>query len=223
MDWESVPLLSDVIKMVLTYVPRIALAMIALALSVVIGRLVGFILNRTIGKLGLEPAFRRTSIGRAILRSGYTPGSFFAVLGKGIIYLLGITSALNLLSIPVLTAAIQGFLEYLPNFVEGVLILVAGLIFVDWVGESIDKGSLSTVQPRLLDGLIRIPLYFIILTLALAQMKIDVTILYFFAQALSWSMAIAVGIAFGWYLKDKMGPWLDEVLRRESRKAEEPA
>jgi len=218
MAWESIPLLSDLMKIVIVYSPRVALAMIVLALGWMIGRLVGFLLNRIMGKMGWEPAFRKTSVGRAILRSGYTPSIFFATLGRGIVYFFAVISALNLLSIPFLTASVQTFLEYLPNFVEGVLILVAGLIFTDWVGEAVEKGSFSTVQPHPLGGLVRIPLYFVSITIALAQMKVDVTILYIFAQAFAWSLAIAIGIAFGWYLKDKVGLWLDKMLIHESKK-----
>jgi len=218
MGEEPIPILSDLINVVIVYAPRVVLAVIALALGWLIGRLVGFLLSSVIGKMGWESAFRRTSVGRAILRSGYTSSSFFAALGKGIVYMFAIISALNLLSIPFLTASVQAFLEYLPSLVEGVLILVAGLVFADWIGESVEKGSFSTVQSYLLGGLVRILLYFVSLTIALAQMKVDVTILYIFAQAFAWSLAIAIGIAFGWYLKDRVTPWLERMLIRESKK-----
>ena len=84
-----------------------------------------------------------------------------------------------------------------------------------------EKGSSSSiVQLHILRGFITIMLYFVIITLALAQMKINVTILYIFAQAFAWSLAIALGIALGLYLKDRMGPESDRILTRESQKAE---
>ena len=217
MAWESIPMLSDFVEIAIVYLPRVFLAIIVLALGWIMGRLVGFLLNNLIGKMGWESAFRRTSVGRAILRSGYTSGSFFAALVKGFVYLFAVSSALNLLSIPFLTASVQAFLEYLPNLVEGVLILLVGLVFSDWVGESIEKGSFSTVQSYLLGGLVRVLLYFVSITIGLAQMKIDITILYIFAQAFAWSLAIAIGIAFGWYLRDKVGPWLDKILIHETK------
>lgn len=220
MSWRSIPALSDFEEMVTIYSIRIALAIIVLVLGWVIGHLLSSLLNRVIGKMGWESAFRRTLVGRAILRSGYTPSSFFAVFGKGVVYFFAVISALNLLSIPSVTATVQAFLEHLSSFVEGVLILVAGLIFVDWIGESIEKGSSSIVQLHIISGFIRIMLYFVIITLALAQMEIDVTILYIFAQAFAWGLAIAMGIALGLYLKDKIGPELDRMLIRESEKAE---
>ena len=133
MSWRSISLILDFEEMVIIYSLRIGLAIIALVSGWVIGRLFSSILNRVIGKMGLESAFRRTLVGRAILRSGYTPSSFFAALGKGLVYFFAVISALSVLSIPSVTAIVQAFLEHLSSFVEGVLILVAGLIFVDWI------------------------------------------------------------------------------------------
>jgi hypothetical protein len=212
--------LSDLVTTVTTYGPGFVFAIIALVLGWMTGRIVGFILNIVLRKMGWESSFRRTSVGRAILRSGFTPSSFFAALGKGFVYIFTIMFALTLLSIPIITTTVQGFLAYLPNLIEGGLILVAGFVFADLIGESVEKGSSSDTPPNLFVGLFRIPLYFVTVTIALVQMKIDVTILYIFAQAIAWGLAIAVGIAFGWDLKDRVRPWLDKMVGHESRKAD---
>ena len=217
MNEGYIPVLSDLIEAVIAYSPRVAYAIIALALGWVIGRLAGFLINTFTGKLRLESAFRRTSVGRVVLRSGYTPSRFLAMLGKVVVYLFTVLSALNLLSIPFLTASVQAFLEYFPNFVTGMLILVVGFIFVDWIGAAIEKGSTSIIQSSIIGGIVRLLLYFVIITITLAQMKIDVTILYIFAQAFAWSMAIAVGIAFGWNLKDKVSTWLEKMMSQEDK------
>ena len=217
MDLESIPVLSDLIKMITIYSPHIAFALITLALGWVIGRFTSFILNRIVRKMGLETVFRKTSMGRAILRAGYTPSGFFATLGKGFVYMFSILSALSVLAIPPITTAVQAFIEYLPNLIMGVLILVFGLTFADWISESVEKGGSSAIQSSLLSGLVRILLYFVIITVALAQMKIDVTILYILAQAFAWSLAIAIGIAFGWNLKDRIGPLIEKTMPRKEK------
>lgn len=212
MDWEAVPVLSEIISIVVVYSPRLVFAAIVLALGWVIGRLASFLIKNVVGKMRLEAAFRKTSVGRAILRAGYAPSNFFAMLGKGVIYLSAILSALKLLSIPLLTDSVQAVIEYLPSLIGGALILVVGFTFVDWISETVEKGVASPLQSSILGGLVRTLLYFVVITIALAQMRIDVTILYIFAQALAWSLAIAIGIAIGWSLKDKAGLWLERIL-----------
>ena len=214
-------MLSDLATGAIIFLPRFALALVVLAIGWLMGQLVYYVLDKVIGKMGLETAFRRASVGRAILRSGYTPGGFLAALGKGIAYLFTITYALDVLAIPILSASVEAFLEYLPNLVQGILILVAGFVLADWIGESIEKGSFSTAQSHLIGQLVRIPLYFVSITIALVQMKVDVTILYIFAQAIAWSLAIAIGIAFGWYLKDKISPLFDKMVKNESKEGDD--
>jgi hypothetical protein len=52
-------------------------------------------------------------------------------------------------------------------------------------------------------------------------MKIDITIVYIFAQAFAWAIAIgfgvAFGIAFGWQLKDRVKPWIDMILPKPGK------
>ena len=139
------------------------------------------------------------------------------MLGKVAVYLFTALSAVNLLSIPFLTASVQAFSEYFPNFITGILILVFGFIFVDWIGEAVEKSSTSPIQSSIIGGIVRLLLYFVIITITLAQMKIDVTIFYIFAQAFAWSIAIAIGIAFGWNLKDKVSTWLEKMMSQEDK------
>jgi len=220
MNWDPVPILFSILETIIAYLPRVVFAVATLALGWVFGRLVSFLINRIVGRMGLATAFRKTSVGRALLRGGYTPGSFFAALGKGVVYLFAALTALDFLSIPVLTGLAQAFVIFLPNLVSALLILLGGLILVDWIGETIEKGSSSTLPPALLSWFVRALLYFVVITIALAEMGVDVTILYIIAQALAWSLAIAIGIALGWNLKDRIGPWLEEALsnRRKNRK-----
>jgi len=219
MALDSLPALSDLLITIIEYLPHVVFSIIVLLIGWVFGRLVNFLIYRITGKMGLETVFRKTSIGRSILRAGYTPSSFLAVLGGGIIYLFATISALRLLAIPILTDTLQGFLEYLPSFIGGVLILIVGFILADGIAETVEKGSSSNTQASFLSGLVRLLLYFITITISLTQIKVDVTIIYIFAQALAWSLAIVIGIAFGWNLKDKIGPWLEKMTDGNNKNA----
>ena len=215
MNWEDIPIISELIKVVIEYFPHVFYAIIALVIGWIIGRSVGVVISSFTERLRLESVFRKTSVGRVILRSGYTPSRFLAMLGKSTIYLFTLLSAANLLSIPFLTASVQAFLDYFPNLFTGILILIIGLIFVDWTGEAVEKSLTSPIQSSIIGGIVRLLLYFMIITITLAQIKIDVTILYIFAQAFAWSTAIAIGIAFGWNLKDKVNIWIEQMMFQE--------
>ena len=212
MNLASVPILSELVDAIIFYAPKVVSAIIVLVLGWLIGRAISLLIGNIVEKMRLEAIFRKVTIGRAILRAGYTPSNFFSMLGKAAVYFLSAMYALNLLSVPFITAIVQLLLEYLSNLACGIIILAVGFIFADWISESVEIGSASALQSTILSGIVRFMLYFAIITIALAQMKIDITILYIFAQAFAWSIAIAIGIAFGWNLKDRIGEWLEKMM-----------
>lgn len=177
-----------------------------------VGRITGMVVGRVVAAIGADSVFRKTALGRALMRSGFTASEFSKSLSKWIIYATSILIALQSIQVAAVSEPIQSFLLFLPTFIGAILILIFGFILSDWVGELVKK---STVQEQrqtfyldVIGDLIKITLYFITITVALSQLKIDVTILHIFAQAFAWSVAIFVGVAagiiVGWLLKDKV-------------------
>lgn len=200
------------------FLPNIIGSLIILGIGWVIGRVVGAFIGKLVSRAGADTAFRRTSIGRAILRAGYTASDFSNTLSRWVIYLVAILLALQNLQIPVISRAIEIFLIFLPNIIVAFIIFIAGFILSDWIGESIKKGiSVESSQEQYLNifgDTLKIILYFITITIALSQLGIDITIIYIVAQAFAWAVAISVGVAsgivVGWLIKDRVREWLSE-------------
>jgi hypothetical protein len=190
---------------------RALIAGIILAVGWVIGRVVGAITGKVVGKIGVDASFRRTMLGRALIKSGFTASEFSKTLAKWFIYIAAILYALESLELSFLSAGVEAFLAFLPSLVGAVLILAVGLTVSDWVGELIKKGFTTeqrqTLYVNLVGDVVKVVLYFVTLTMALSHLRMDVTILHIFAQALAWAVAISVGVAVGivagWLLKDK--------------------
>jgi len=220
---EVSSLVSYLRDLMILYAPRITLAFLALAVGWIIGRGLAWLVHGTVQRWGFGVVFKKTSIGRAILLSGYTPAQFFASLAKWSVYLIAVYEAMEILQIPALRTFLREIVLYLPYFFSGLLILIVGFIFADSVADIVKQaggGSRAEYYNPFGDA-VRIFLYFVVLVMALAQMKIDVTILYIFAQAFAWSIAIAVAVALGWHLKDRIGPWIDQLSRKAARDEKE--
>lgn len=202
-----------------SYGPKVVLALVALAAGWAIGRGLAWLVQRMVSGWGVGAAFKKTSIGRAILVSGYTPARFFGSLAKWCVYLITVYEATEVLAIPAMRTVMREIVLYLPYFISGLLILIVGFILSDLVGDIVKQaggGSADAEYYNPFGDAVRIFLYFVVLVMALSQMKIDVTILYIFAQAF-WSLAIAIGIAFGWNLKDRVGIWLKKMMSSEEK------
>jgi small-conductance mechanosensitive channel len=198
---------------------------IVLVIGWVIGRVVAFLVNRIVDRFGWDSMLRKTSLGRAILRSGYTAGSFIASLVKWIIYLVAILAALTIPNIPLLRVSAEWVISFLPSFVKGLLILIIGIILIDWFADSIKKGQIEDPIIVLTSDVIRIFLYLIVIAMALSNMGVDVTAIYIIITPVAWAMAIAIGIAAGimivLFFKDRILKSIKDFIEKAGKSESE--
>ncbi len=210
--------------------PKTAGAIVVLAIGWVAGRLIGKGLSRVLDRAGADDVVRGTAFGKALERSGFTIVRFFDAVTRWFIYLVAIFAAVNILDMPALSAFMRSVVEYLPSFIGGVIILILGFLIADKIGDavaSVGRGSKMEFSGIVAAGL-KLLLYFVVVAMALRTMRIDVEILYIFAQALAWGAAVGIavglGIAVGWGFKDavakRAGAWLSSTYEAAS-KAEE--
>ncbi|MEJ5293062.1 MAG: hypothetical protein WHS82_05645 [Candidatus Methanosuratincola sp.] len=181
-------------------------------LGYVVGRLVGEIVGRSVDRFGFDATMRKTAIGRAVLKSGFTASELTKSVSKWSIYIVSILFALRSLNIPYLEDPVNAVLNFIPNLVIALVIFIFGGALSDWAGEIAKKSfsheGVSTFYTDLLGNLLKLVLYFVVIDISLTQLGIDVTILNIIAQAFAWGVAIFVGISagivVGWLLKDRI-------------------
>jgi len=205
--------------------PRVVTAIIILIIGWAVGRGLGAVIAKILDKIGVDDALRKTAVGKAIEKSGITLPRFFDVLIRVFIYLIAVFAAVNVLEITLLTHYMQMVVEYLPNFIAGVFILIFGLMAADFVGDAITAiGKEAKIEYVGLASLaVRGVLYLVVLIIGLSTMKIDVSILNMIVTAISWGLAGAIaiggGIAIGFGMKDFVAKKAEEW----AKKAEETA
>lgn len=184
------------IDQILAYITDLGIIVLQVALvlvlGIVIGKVGGLILNKVFSRIHTVESFRRSSIGRAILRAGYTPASFFATCFKFTVYIFTLFVIVDIF-FPKNAMASEA-VNFLPKLIGAILILLFGTSFGDGIEEvfveDVQVGKQTQIR---LGQVLRFVIYFVSITIALAYLGFDVTILYLFAQA----AALAIGISFG--------------------------
>lgn len=206
---DGVPeLLQNTIESTIAFLPNLIGAILILIIGWLIGAILGGIVSSLADGIGLDKHAKDTPLGR--MTSGENPVS--KLLGKitsWFVYALAILAAADALSIPILSNWIARAVSYLPAFIAGLLVIIAGFILADIVGDVISRSlgitASSSYSAWFADG-VRMFLYFTVVVIGLDTMGIDVELLYVFARALAWGLAIGIalafGIAFGWGSKD---------------------
>ncbi len=218
--------LTQIWTSIVDILPRIAGAIVALIIGWIAGRALGKAVSKILDKAGVDDALRPTIFGRVIERSGITCVRFFDLIVRWFIYLIAIFAAVDILQIAILTEYMSMVVEYLPSLIAGVILLIAGFIVTDYITGFLKKvgEEAGLAYSKLFADGLRLFLYSVVIMIALSQMKVDVGILYIFANALSWGIAIGVsvglGIAFGWGFKDVIAESAKEWIKSLTTTAE---
>jgi hypothetical protein len=210
--------ISELWRVIGDYAPRLLGAVVVLLAGWGIGRILGRGVSRLLQRAGIADALGRTVVGRALERSGVTSTRFLELLIRWFVYLVAVLVVVDLLKISALTTFVNSVVLYLPNFIAGIFILLFGLVLVDFLGDALGAiGKEAKIQlAPIVSIALKLFLYLTVIIIALSTMKIDVTILNEFAKAVAWGTAIGIavglGIAFGWGLKDHVAKNIDEWI-----------
>ncbi|MBN1167317.1 MAG: hypothetical protein JXA44_09345 [Methanospirillaceae archaeon] len=216
--------INDSIMVIMDLIPKIIGAVIILLIGWIVGRVLGKVVKLFIEKVGVEAALSKTIVGKTFLNSGMSVGTAADYLVRIVVYLLAIMSAAEILNIYNLSEIMQGIVSYIPNIVGFILIIVIGLILVDYFADFIETygktASIALISPVVI--ILRLLFYLVVLIMALTTLRLDVTIIYVFIQPLAWGIGLGVGVAialfFGLGLKDRAPEMVDSFLDSMDRK-----
>ena len=198
--------------------PFVIAALIILLVGWISGRILGKIGSLLISKSGIEQSFSKTPLGKTLLESECSLANATDYLIRFIVYLLAIMSAADTLQIESLQTILAGILAYIPHIIAFILILLGGLILVDYLADFMEKfgdsANIDLIRPLIV--FLRLFLYFGVIVLALTQLNLHLDIIYAFIIPLSWGISLGIGgtivLFFGWGLKDKSPELIDRFL-----------
>jgi len=169
-----------------------------------VGKLTRFLLSVFFDRIGFNEWVKRISIGKAIIRAGFTPSEFFSSLIAWIIYIAFILLAVNFGSKEVsrelggifylndLADATYAILTiYLGGFIKAFLVIIVGFILIDGFVGYIYKVSEPRAETPLLAPVaeyLRILLYISVIIFALSVGGISVRELIQILQPVVWGI-----------------------------------
>ncbi len=204
--------LEGVIKSILDAIvqlaPRILGALAILVVGWIVGKLLGRVTTILLKKIKIDDAFKESLFNRVITHYGLTVSTFMGTLIKWVIYIMAIFASLDLLGITALRELTTMVINYLPSLVGGIIVFLIGVTIIEFIVKVFEESIASAKVPYrlLIVSMGRVLLYFMLIIITLSIMRIDVSILYSFANALFWGISIGVcvglGIAIGFGMKD---------------------
>ena len=192
------------ITQIITYIPLIAIALFVLVLGLLLVDFIADIIRKVIIATSVDDKIMASGLGETMKAGNITASGVISGLVKLFGYILFITAALEILQFTMLTEFMMSVVNYLPSLFTGVIILLVGLLAIDFFMDYIQ----STVKGMKVEGvdlvlpIMRGFLFLIIILMALDVMLVNTSIFYVFLGPLAWGFAIVV--AFKWGVKEAL-------------------
>jgi len=122
-----------------TALPGIIAAIIVIIIGVAVGWFVGKVVNRLIDRT-VESHFDKSEVGKVFKASGFDLSNFVGAITEAFIIIIAIIIAFGLLNLPGNAGTfLQLIAAYLPRLLGGVLIIVLGIVLVDFLAMLVGK------------------------------------------------------------------------------------
>jgi hypothetical protein len=190
-----------VVDSLISWTPRILLAMVLLISALVVAKVIERILRAVMSRLRFDALVEKVGIDQTIQRLGIRESLNF-VIPRIIYYLLLFLfarTAADSMGLTAISGAIGAFMGYLPNLVAAVLILVLGSAAAQFAGRTVAQAAqnsgidFASSLGAMVSGL----LLFVLGIMAVSQLQIDTEIVRVVTTAILAGLALAFGLTFG--------------------------
>lgn len=184
-------------------VPGLVAAIVIIIVGYFVAAAIGWVVKKAIVKTKLDDKLEES--GRADAIGNVELSTLIGQILKWYVFVIFLVPAASVLEFGELSSLLTKFALYLPSVIAGVVIVLFGLIFADFVADKID--AMKTKWSKTVGLVARIILIFFFLNIALKQIGIDVAIaentFLILIGGIALALSLAVGIGFGLGLKDE--------------------
>lgn len=179
-------------------------ALVLILLGYVVGLGVGYIIRIALQKLGLDSQVEKAKITQIL--GNLKLSSLIGEIAKWSVFIFFLSESFDNLKLSIISEKLTAFAAWLPNLIVGILILIFGLVFINILALKIEEHS-EVRGTRLLVRFFKLFLIIAVTVIALKEIglytdmieKASIEVI----KAFAWGIAIALGIALGWGLKDE--------------------
>jgi hypothetical protein len=130
---------------VITFVPKLAAALLIILVGYLIARVVAGVLNKVLERVGFDRAVERGGIKQALAKSSYDPSDIIAKLAFWLILLVTLQIAFGVFGPNPISDLLRGLIAYLPNVLVAIVIIVVSAAIAKAVSDLLSS-LLSSVS-----------------------------------------------------------------------------
>jgi len=137
---DLIEVLSNMVGNIINAIPAIIVAIIVILVGWLVGKFVGNAVNKIVEKMGIEKNFDQSVAGKAFKSSGLDLSNLIGAIVTAFIVILSIVLAIQILDIGgTFGAYLSSIATYLPRLLGGIVIIIFGIVLVDFLASFIGK------------------------------------------------------------------------------------
>lgn len=204
-----------------SYIPAILGAIVILAVGWLLAKLIETIINKVLKAVRLDALSEKTGIAN-VLAQGDIKLSLSDLVGA-IIYwlviLVAVATTLDALNLKMASDLISRLVEYVPNILSAVFILILGSFLANFIATIIRTAGVNAglKTAKLMSQIAHVILMVFTVVIAIEQLKVATALLVLSINIILISIGMGIALAFGLGCKDLAGKFMHDVINKMNK------
>jgi len=126
------------------FIPTLVAVILLIIVGWIAGRLLGRVGSKVLDKIGLDDLIEKTSVGGMIKKAGMSTVGLFESIIKWFVYIIFAVIIIDVLNITIVAEFLTRIILYVPLIISAIVVLVIGLLIVDFLSDLIRKTLVAT-------------------------------------------------------------------------------
>lgn len=219
MDWLTFVVVDPVKAMLIriwSYIPAMAGAIVILIVGWLIAKLVEAVVARVLKAIRLDTASDKAGLSNMLAQGEIklTVSELIGAVLYWIVILVVIATALGTLNLTIAADLVARLIEYVPNILGAIFILIVGTFLADFLAAIIRTAASNAGMKKsnLLAKITKTTLVIFAVIIAIEQLKIASTLIVLAVNIILISIGIGIALAFGLGCKDIAGKFVQDTI-----------
>jgi hypothetical protein len=201
-----------------SYIPTIVGAIVILVIGWIVAKFVEAIIVRALKAARLDVVSDKAGVANMLAQGDikWTLSELIGVIVYWIVMLSVLAAALNALNLTVAGDLLSRLVEYIPNIVIAIFVLVLGSFLASFVAGVVrtTAGNAGLGNAKLLSKLTQSVLIIFAVIIAIEQLNIATAFIAFAVNIILAAMGLGFALAFGLGCKDIAGKAMHDILEK---------
>jgi hypothetical protein len=222
MEWRTliVSPLEQMLSKITGFIPTLIGALLILIVGWVVAKIIKKVVYRLLRVIQFDKIADKAGISNVLIKGGIklTVTQMMSVLAYWLVMIMVLVMVVNALGLAVASQLLEGLLDYIPNVIAALFVLVLGLCIANFISGIVHTAASNANLPRpqMLGGISRWAIIIFAGTVSLRELGIAPELVISIFSILFGGICLALALAFGLGGKDIAAKYLEELKKKRS-------